>query len=143
MSYTLPAVNYARAQVGKSYLFGAAGPDAFDCSGLVMRALEQIKVVLPHQSGQQAQWFADHKLLMPNTPDSRRHLIPGDVVFYYGDLTQTASITHCALYVGRGLSGRRRVVAAVDTDHGVMNHRMYHFLGPVGFGFTHLLYGPA
>ena len=44
------AVNYAMAQVGDSYVYGAAGPSAFDCSGLTMMAWAQAGVGLPHSS---------------------------------------------------------------------------------------------
>ena len=42
------AVRYALAQLGRPYLFGAAGPDAFDCSGLTMAAWATAGVALPH-----------------------------------------------------------------------------------------------
>jgi len=42
------AVAYARAQLGKPYVFAAAGPDAFDCSGLTMMAWAAAGVSLPH-----------------------------------------------------------------------------------------------
>ena len=43
-------VSYLVAQIGKPYVFNTAGPDTFDCSGLVMAAYQQIGVSLPHQS---------------------------------------------------------------------------------------------
>lgn len=137
MSDTTLAVEYARAQVGKPYQFGAAGPGAFDCSGLVMRSLEQIGLVLPHQSGQQAQWFKDRGLLVPNTAANRQRLTPASVAFYYGQLEFTASITHCALYIGPGRTGLRIVVAAVDEQYGVCRQWMNRWhLAPVGFGLV-------
>lgn len=48
-------VEFARAQVGKPYQFGSAGPDAYDCSGLVRAAFKQIGIDLPHQSLLQSQ----------------------------------------------------------------------------------------
>ena len=47
------AIDYAMAQVGKSYVYGAAGPSAFDCSGLTMMAWAQAGVGLPHSSSAQ------------------------------------------------------------------------------------------
>ena len=46
-------VEFARAQIGKPYKFNTAGPDTFDCSGLVLAAFEQIGTSLPHYSGAQ------------------------------------------------------------------------------------------
>ena len=47
------AIRYAMAQVGKSYVYGAAGPNSFDCSGLMMMAWAQAGISLPHSSGAQ------------------------------------------------------------------------------------------
>jgi cell wall-associated NlpC family hydrolase len=47
-------LDFALAQQGKPYLFAAAGPDAYDCSGLTKRAYAQIGVTLVHQSAAQA-----------------------------------------------------------------------------------------
>ncbi len=44
------AINYAEAQLGKPYLFGGTGPDAFDCSGLVMMAYRAAGVTIPRTS---------------------------------------------------------------------------------------------
>ena len=43
-------LNFARAQIGKPYAFGKAGPTSYDCSGLTLAAFAQVKVSLPHQS---------------------------------------------------------------------------------------------
>ena len=68
------AVNYAMAQVGDAYVYGAAGPSAFDCSGLTMVAWAQAGVGLPHSSS--AQYGSG-----PHVASSA--LQPGDLVFYY------------------------------------------------------------
>jgi cell wall-associated NlpC family hydrolase len=82
------AVNYAMAQVGDSYVYGAAGPDAFDCSGLTMMAWAQAGVGLPHSSSAQ----------MGSGPRvSSSDLQPGDLVFYY------SPVSHVGLYIGNGL----------------------------------------
>jgi cell wall-associated NlpC family hydrolase len=43
-------LDFARAQIGKPYAFGKAGPTSYDCSGLTLKAFAQVKVSLPHQS---------------------------------------------------------------------------------------------
>ncbi|MGY2704089.1 cell wall-associated NlpC family hydrolase [Nocardioides sp. HB32] len=82
------AVAYAMAQVGKAYVYGAAGPNAFDCSGLTMMAWAQAGVALPHSSS--AQYSSG-----PHIAES--DLQPGDLVFYY------SPISHVGMYIGNGL----------------------------------------
>ncbi len=65
-------VAYARAQVGKPYLWGAAGPGAFDCSGLGMAAYG---IAIPRTS--QQQWASAPRVARPQ---------PGDLVFFPGAL---------------------------------------------------------
>ncbi|MFI7213236.1 NlpC/P60 family protein [Micromonospora maritima] len=81
------AVNFACAQIGKIYVWGAAGPDHFDCSGLTMAAWAEAGVSLPHNARQQ------HDV---TRRVSRAELRAGDLVFYYGDLH------HVGMYVGDG-----------------------------------------
>jgi cell wall-associated NlpC family hydrolase len=69
-------------------MWGAAGPSAFDCSGLVMWAYAKVGISLPHYTG--AQWQMGIHV-------SRRDLQPGDLVFFY------ANIGHVGLYIGNGL----------------------------------------
>ncbi|MCZ3387151.1 MAG: NlpC/P60 family protein [Actinomycetia bacterium] len=91
------AASYAAAQAGKAYVFGAAGPDAFDCSGLTMTAWATAGVSLPHaSSGQYA----------ATTRVDSGSLIPGDLVFFYNDLH------HVGMYIGGGMF----VHAANPTD---------------------------
>ena len=82
------AIAYAMAQVGKSYVYGAAGPNAFDCSGLTMMAWAQAGVALPHSSS--AQYSSG-----PHIAES--DLQPGDLVFYY------SPISHVGMYIGNGM----------------------------------------
>ena len=82
------AAAFASAQVGKPYVFGAAGPSAFDCSGLTMAAWGSVGVYLPHAASQQ--------YAMTSRVDSGS-LIPGDLVFFYSDLH------HVGIYVGGGM----------------------------------------
>jgi peptidoglycan DL-endopeptidase CwlO len=81
---------YARAQVGKPYQWGAAGPDSFDCSGLTMMAWAQAGVSLYHYTG--AQWDQTARVAISD-------LRPGDLVFY-GSSGPTSH--HVGLYVGGG-----------------------------------------
>jgi cell wall-associated NlpC family hydrolase len=66
---------YAEAQLGKPYVFGAAGPDAFDCSGLAMMAYRAAGITIPRTS--QAQWAFGRQV-----PASQ--VQPGDLVFFSG-----------------------------------------------------------
>jgi cell wall-associated NlpC family hydrolase len=93
------AVQYAMAQVGDSYVYGAAGPDAFDCSGLTMMAWAQGGVSLPHSSSAQ---------MGSGTPVSSSALQPGDLVFYY------SPVSHVGIYVGGGM-----IVHAANPSTGV------------------------
>jgi cell wall-associated NlpC family hydrolase len=81
------AVQAALSRVGDPYVWGAAGPSAFDCSGLVMWAYAQAGVYLPHYSGAQ---YAD------TTHIPMSELEPGDLVFP-SDPGQ-----HVAMYIGNG-----------------------------------------
>jgi cell wall-associated NlpC family hydrolase len=82
------AVSYALSQVGDAYVYGAAGPSAFDCSGLTMMAWAQAGVALPHSSSAQ---------MGSGTPVSTSALSPGDLVFYY------SPVSHVGIYVGNGM----------------------------------------
>ena len=99
------ALAYAMAQVGDSYVYGAAGPNAFDCSGLTMMAWAQAGVGLPHSSG--AQYGSG-----PHIPASE--LRPGDLVFYY------SPISHVGMYIGNGL-----IVHAANPGAGVRVSELY------------------
>jgi cell wall-associated NlpC family hydrolase len=81
------AVRAALSQVGKAYRFAAAGPDAYDCSGLTMWAWAQAGVSLPHYS--KAQYDS-----LPHVPLDA--LQPGDLVFFY------SSVSHVGMYIGGG-----------------------------------------
>lgn len=93
---TIPTANTVGAQAlqaaltkrGDPYVWGAAGPSAFDCSGLVVWAYAQEGITLPHFTGDQ--WNSGVHV-------SRSDLEPGDLVFFYPD------ISHVGIYLGDGL----------------------------------------
>jgi len=82
------AVNFALAQVGKPYVFGAAGPGSYDCSGLTMAAWQAGGVSLPHLAASQYNYGT-------HVPVSQ--LQPGDLVFMY------SPIGHVSMYIGHGM----------------------------------------
>jgi peptidoglycan DL-endopeptidase CwlO len=83
----------ALSRVGMPYVWGAAGPRAFDCSGLVQWSFAQAGVVMPRVAAEQA-------LTGPAVPVSR--LEPGDLLFYHTDPTAPGYISHVAIYLGDG-----------------------------------------
>jgi cell wall-associated NlpC family hydrolase len=85
------ALAFAYAQLGKPYVWGATGPDSYDCSGLTMRAWRAAGVGLPHFAAFQYQ--AGH----PLTYDQ---LNPGDLLFWATDPKDSNTIYHEAIYVG-------------------------------------------
>ena len=84
------AVAFARAQLGLPYVWGGAGPDVFDCSGLTMRAWQHAGVDLPHFAADQ---------YARSTPLSYHQLSPGDLVFWSHNGTPQ-DIYHVAIYLG-------------------------------------------
>jgi peptidoglycan DL-endopeptidase CwlO len=94
-------IAYARAQLGKPYVYDTAGPNTFDCSGLTMMAWAQAGVSMPHYSGAQFSMFPHVAL---------NQLQPGDLVF-----KGPGGSTHVALYVGGGMQ-----IAATHTGSWVL-----------------------
>jgi cell wall-associated NlpC family hydrolase len=82
------ALAFARKQLGKPYSWGAAGPSAYDCSGLTMAAWRAAGVSLPRVS--RAQAGVGREI-------ARSDLRPGDLVFFY------SPISHVSLYAGNGM----------------------------------------
>ena len=99
------AVAYAMAQVGDAYVYGAMGENAFDCSGLTMRAWAQAGVSLPHSSS--AQFSSGPRIAASD-------LQPGDLVFYY------SPISHVGMYIGNGM-----IVHAANPGTGVAVSGLY------------------
>jgi cell wall-associated NlpC family hydrolase len=113
---TAKAVTAALSKVGAGYASGAAGPDAFDCSGLTMWALARADIAAPHSSYAQ---YAMGSLVARS--DIRR----GDLVFF-------DSFGAGASHVGLAISPTTAVSA---TNHGVMTHPIFdaywggHYVG--------------
>ena len=87
------AIAFARAQIGKPYLWGGTGPDAFDCSGLMMMAYRAAGVAIPRTS--EAQWAWGPRI-------APGHEEPGDLVFFAGSDGTTTSPGHVAMVIGHG-----------------------------------------
>ena len=99
------AVSFAMGQVGDAYVYGATGPDAWDCSGLTMMAWAQAGVSLPHSSS--AQYSSGPHIAASD-------LQPGDLVFYY------QPISHVGMYIGNGM-----IVNAENPSAGVKVTGLY------------------
>ncbi|RJO69096.1 protein p60 precursor [Nocardia panacis] len=82
------ALAAALTRIGDPYVWGATGPSQFDCSGLVQWAFKQVGMEVPRTSSQQAGF---------GTPVARDQMQPGDIVFFYSD------ISHVGIYAGNGL----------------------------------------
>jgi cell wall-associated NlpC family hydrolase len=89
------ALSYAEQQLGKPYQWAAAGPGSFDCSGLVMDALAQAGVTVPHNANSQWQQTRNHTV-------PANQLQPGDLVFFAGSDGTVAAPGHVGIYVGSG-----------------------------------------
>ncbi|MGH2753048.1 MAG: NlpC/P60 family protein [Actinomycetota bacterium] len=103
------AVDAALSQLGKPYVWAAAGPDSYDCSGLTMWAWAQAGVALPHHSG--SQYAATPRV-------SQSDWQPGDLLFF------GSPIHHVAMYIGGGqmveapyTGSQVRVVSAYRSDY--------------------------
>lgn len=81
------AVAFALSQQGKPYIWAAAGPNGYDCSGLVLAAYARVGVRLPHSS---------YEMINYGVSVSRSNLRAGDVIFPY------SSLGHVVIYIGGG-----------------------------------------
>ena len=100
------AVSFAWAQLNKRYVWGTAGPNTYDCSGLTMAAWKAAGVSLPHNAAEQYHAIAHV---------SRGQLVPGDLVFYNG-------LGHVGIYIGNNqiiqAPNSRTVVKVTSVDDG-------------------------
>jgi cell wall-associated NlpC family hydrolase len=88
------AVQWAYNEIGKPYVWAAAGPNSFDCSGLTQYVWGKAGVYLGHYTGDQ--WNR-------GTHVSRDQLQPGDLVFFAYNTSQPSTIHHVGIYVGGGM----------------------------------------
>ena len=109
------AVDFARAQLGERYVWAAAGPDAWDCSGLTMGAWAAGGKSLPHYSV--AQYDA-------STPIAASERQPGDLVFWASS-SDPSSIYHVALYVGDD-----RIIHAPRAGRPVSEDSLFYWIPP-------------
>ncbi len=103
----------AQSRIGLPYVYGAAGPSAFDCSGFTQWSFQQIGVSLPRSAAEQ--WVAGPHV-------SYAAAQPGDVLAWAGDPTAPGYVTHVALYLGNGMmisaahTGTTIAITPVYTD---------------------------
>lgn len=91
------AIYYAQKKLGTPYLWGGNGTadqgGRFDCSGLTKAAYESVGVTLPRVANDQYN---------AGPHPARAELLPGDLVFFSDDLTNSRAIRHVGIYVGGG-----------------------------------------
>ncbi len=88
------AVEWAYRELGKPYVWAAAGPNSFDCSGLTQYVWGKAGVYLGHYTGDQ--WNEGAHI-------SRDQVQPGDLVFFAYNTSQPSTIHHVGIYVGGGM----------------------------------------
>jgi NlpC/P60 family len=99
-----PVVAYAVAQLGKPYVWGGAGPDVFDCSGLTLRAYQTIGINLPHKSSLQSRY--GRSINWRTEP-----IKAGDLIFHRGSIP-----IHDNGHVGIAISATQWIVAPKSGD---------------------------
>lgn len=105
------ALAAARSRLGVPYVWGATGPDSFDCSGLTQWSYAHAGIALPRTAAQQ--WYSGpHPALSA--------LEPGDLLFWATDLNDPATIHHVTIYIGNGL-----MIAAPHTGVNVQVQPVY------------------
>jgi hypothetical protein len=119
------AIEFALDQLGKPYVWGAAGPDAFDCSGLTMMAWAAAGVSLAHFTGDQF-----HEGIAVPDPQA---MSPGDLILVPGSDGTLAQPGHVAIYLGEGL-----VESAVDPAQGVLVQTWASFTSGGLSGIRHI-----
>jgi len=121
----LLAVAFAKAQVlaGKPYVWGAQGPNAFDCSGLVYAAYKSAGLVWPDWDRLNAALYAGYTKHVPLS-----EIVPGDLLFYSTDGT-ISNIYHVSIYAGDGMTWDAR-----STRSGLRYGSIYDLQGLMPFG---------
>jgi len=92
--YASGAIAFARQQIGKPYLWGGTGPDAFDCSGLTMMAFRSVGIDIPRTAAEQWRWG-------PRVAPGQ--VEPGDLVFFAGAQGTAKAPGHVGIVIGHGL----------------------------------------
>ncbi len=100
-------VSYALSKVGLAYVFGATGPNAFDCSGFVQH-------VFAH-AGYSINRVANDQYKNGTKIYSQSELIPGDVIFFSGTYNSGTPISHVGIYIGDG-----KFVHAANSTRGIV-----------------------
>lgn len=95
-------VSQAYKHLGKPYVWGASGPNAFDCSGLTAYVYKSFGISLPHNAASQ---FGRGRAV------SKGNLAAGDLVFF----NTSGGISHVGLYIGGG-----RFIHAANSRTGVI-----------------------
>ncbi|WP_017975786.1 C40 family peptidase [Actinopolyspora halophila] len=112
------AVKYALSKLGAPYVWGAKGPDAFDCSGLTQAAWAHAGVAVSAGTTNQVH---DGRAV-----SSVAQLTPGDLVFIPGSLGSPSNPRHVGIYAGHGL-----IVNAYDADTGVILEKLSAWRGEI------------
>jgi len=102
----------AQKHLGKPYVFGAKGPDKFDCSGFVCWSLSKsgVRNIATNAQG----------LYNASTPVSRENAQPGDLIFFKGTYSTHNTVTHVGIYIGNGQmihAGKPVQYASIDTRY--------------------------
>jgi cell wall-associated NlpC family hydrolase len=114
------AINFALSQLGDPYVWAAAGPNSWDCSGLTMGAWKRAGVQLPHYS------VAQYEQIQHISEDELR---PGDLIFWADNANDPGTIFHVAMYLGNG-----RMIHAPRPGKPVRIDSIYYWIAPDFFG---------
>jgi cell wall-associated NlpC family hydrolase len=114
------AIAFALSQLGDPYVWGATGPDSWDCSGLTMEAWAHAGIQLPHYS------VAQYEQVKHISADE---LQPGDLIFWADDANDPSTIFHVAMYLGSG-----QMIHAPRTGKPVKLENVYYWEPPDFFG---------
>jgi peptidoglycan DL-endopeptidase CwlO len=113
-------VRFAYAQLGEPYVWGGAGPNVWDCSGLTMMAWLSAGVSLDHYAPTQ---------YLETTPISYSQIRPGDLIYWASDPGNPATIFHAAMYIGGG-----RMIQAPRPGRDVEIQNVFYWEAPAFFG---------
>jgi cell wall-associated NlpC family hydrolase len=96
----LDAVRFALGELGKPYVWGAEGPNSYDCSGLMLASYQSVGETLPRVAADQ--YFGTRDMLVTRSRSvAQRGLLPGDLVFFNSG-PGWQSIGHVGMYIGNG-----------------------------------------